>query len=137
MSEPFFTDVPGPIPFGGLDSTDPLTFKVYQPDRVVLGKRMVDWLRPGVCFWHSFAWDGRDMFGVGTLDRPWLADTDEMRGARVRMAAAFEFFEKLGTPYYCFHDRDVAPEGDSFATFRDNLDALVDEAVGYQERTGV
>jgi xylose isomerase len=137
MSESFFTEVAGPIPFGGLDSTDPLAFKVYQPDRMVLGKRMVDWLRPGACFWHSFAWDGRDMFGVGTLDRPWLSDTDEMRGARYRMAVAFEFFGKLGIPYYCFHDRDVAPEGDSFATFRSNLDALVDEAQGYQERTGV
>jgi xylose isomerase len=104
---------------------------------MVLGKRMVDWLRPGVCVWHSFAWDGRDMFGVGTLDRPWLTATDEMAGARARMAAAFEFFEKLGTPFYCFHDRDVAPEGDSYATFRDNLDTLVDEALGYQERTGV
>ncbi len=137
MNEPFFPDVTGPIPFGGLDSTDPLAFKVYQPDRVVLGRRMVDWLRPGACFWHSFAWDGRDMFGIGTLDRPWLSDTDEMRGARYRMAVAFEFFGKLGIPYYCFHDRDVAPEGDSFATFRDNLGALVDDALGYQERTGV
>ena len=137
MSEPFFSDVPGPIPFGGLDSTDPLTFKVYQPDRVVLGRRMADWLRPGVCFWHSFSWDGRDMFGIGTLDRPWLADGDEMRGARARMAVAFELFTKLGTPYYCFHDRDVAPEGESFTEFRANLDALVDEAAGYQERTGV
>ncbi|MBX3029702.1 MAG: xylose isomerase [Chloroflexi bacterium] len=137
MSEPFFTEVQGPIGFGGLDSTDPLTFKVYQPDRVVLGRRMVDWLRPGVCVWHSFSWDGRDMFGIGTLDRPWLADPDEMRGARTRLAVAFEFFSKLGTPYYCFHDRDVAPEGDSFATFAANLDAIVDEALGYQERTGV
>jgi xylose isomerase len=137
MSEPFFTDVAGPIPYAGLDSTDPLAFKVYQPDREVLGKRMVDWLRPGVCVWHSFAWDGRDMFGIGTLDRPWLTDPDEMRGARSRMAAAFEFFAKLGTPFYCFHDRDVAPEGDSFKTFRANLDALADEAAGYQERTGV
>jgi xylose isomerase len=137
MSEPFFRDVQGPIPFGGLDSTDPLAFKVYQPDRIVLGKRMVDWLRPGACVWHSFAWDGRDMFGIGTLDRPWLTDADEMRGARARMAAAFEFFEKLGIPYYCFHDRDVAPEGDSFATFRANLDSLVEDAVGYQDRTGV
>jgi xylose isomerase len=77
------------------------------------------------------------MFGVGTLDRPWLTASDEMAGARARMAAAFEFFEKLGTPFYCFHDRDVAPEGDSYATFRDNLDTLVDEALGYQERTGV
>ncbi|MFN8520573.1 MAG: xylose isomerase [Chloroflexota bacterium] len=137
MSEPFFPDVTGPIPFRGLGSDDPLSFKVYQPERVVLGRTMRDWLRPGVCFWHSFSWDGRDMFGIGTLDRPWLADGDEMRGARERMAVAFEFFEKLGTPFYCFHDRDVAPEGDGFATFRDNLDALVDDALGYQERTGV
>ena len=138
MDSAFFGDVTSPIRFGGLDSSDPLTFKVYQPDRIVLGKRMVDHLRPGVCFWHSFAWDGRDMFGIGTLDRPWLEATDdEMAAARTKMAVAFEFFTKLGTPYYCFHDRDVAPEGDSFATFRANLDALADDAAGYQERTGV
>ncbi|HEY6571158.1 MAG TPA: xylose isomerase, partial [Candidatus Limnocylindrales bacterium] len=138
MGESFFTDVEGPIPFGGLDSDDPLAFKVYQPDRVVLGKRMEDHLRAGVCFWHSFAWPGMDMFGVGTLDRPWLApDADPMDAARTKMAVAFEFFTKLGTPYYCFHDRDVAPETGGFAEFRSNLDALVDDAEGYQERTGV
>ncbi len=137
MSEVFFTEVTSPIRYGGPDSTDPLTFKVYQPDRMVLGKRMEDHLRPGVCFWHSFAWDGRDMFGIGTLDRPWLNAGDEMAGARTKMAAAFEFFAKLGIPYYCFHDRDVAPEGNGFAEFRDNLDGLVDDALGYQEQTGV
>ena len=137
MVADFFAGVRGKVQFGGFDSTDPLAFKVYEPDRVVLGKRMEDVLRPGVCFWHSFSWDGRDMFGVGTLDRPWLSETDEMAAARTRLAAAFEFFDKLGTPFYCFHDRDVAPEGSSFATFRDNLDALADEAAGYQERTGV
>jgi xylose isomerase len=137
VSEPFFSEVTAPIAFGGLDSTDPLTYKVYQPDRMVLGKRMEDHLRPGVCFWHSFSWDGRDMFGIATLDRPWLTATDEMAGARTRMAAAFEFFAKLGTPFYCFHDRDVAPEGATFAEFRDNLDALTDDALGYQEQTGV
>ncbi len=138
MTEPFFTEVEGPIPFGGIGSSDPLAFKVYQPDRIVLGKPMKDWLRVGVCFWHSFAWDGRDMFGIGTMDRPWLAEgADPMDAARTKMAVAFEFFEKLGVPYYCFHDRDVAPEGESFAEFRANLDALVDDALGYQERTGV
>jgi xylose isomerase len=137
LSDTFFTDVPGPIPFGGLDSGDPLSFKVYQPDRLVLGKRMEEHLRPGVCFWHSFAWAGIDMFGLGTLDRPWLTAADEMEGARHKLAVAFEFFAKLGTPYYCFHDRDVAPEGDRFATFRSNLDALADEAAGYQVQTGV
>jgi xylose isomerase len=105
---------------------------------MVLGKRMEDWLRVGVCFWHSFAWDGRDMFGLGTLERPWLADgVEPMAAARHKMAAAFEFFTKLGIRYYCFHDRDVAPEGSSFAEFTANLDALVDDAEARQEATGV
>jgi xylose isomerase len=134
----FFSDVAEPIAFRGLDSTDPLSFKVYEPDRLVLGKRMEDHLRPGVCFWHSFSWPGTDMFGVGTLDRPWLDGTgDEMDAARQRMAVAFEFFSKLGVPYYCFHDRDVAPEGSTYSDFRSNLDALADDADGYQARTGV
>jgi xylose isomerase len=138
VAEDFFSEVAGPIPFGGPGSTDPLTFKVYQPDRLVLGTRMEDHLRPGVCFWHSFAWPGVDMFGAGTMDRPWLSGTsDEMTAARTKMAVAFEFFTKIGIPYYCFHDRDVAPEGAGYVEFRSNLDALVDDAEGYQERTGV
>ncbi len=137
MGDPFFSEVPDRISFGGPDSADPLSFKVYEPDRLVLAKPMAEHLRIGVCLWHSFAWDGRDMFGVGTLDRPWLHPAaDPMPAARQKMAVAFEFIEKLGMPYYCFHDRDVAPEGASFAEFRDNLDALTDDALGYQERTG-
>jgi xylose isomerase len=138
VGDAFFHDVSELIRFEGLDSTNPLAFKVYDPDRIVLGKRMEEHLRPGVCFWHSFAWPGMDMFGVGTLHRPWLDPAaDPMMAARARMAVAFEFFEKLGTPYYCFHDRDVAPETGDWPVFRSNLDALVDDALGYQERTGV
>jgi xylose isomerase len=138
VGQAFFSDVTEPIRFEGLESTNPLAFKVYDRDRVVLGKRMEEHLRPGVCFWHSFAWPGMDMFGVGTLDRPWLDPAaDPMDAARAKMAVAFEFFEKLGAPYYCFHDRDVAPETGGYADFRSNLDALVDDALGYQERTGV
>ena len=138
MADGFFNEVPERIPFGGLGSTEALAYKVYEPDRLVLGRRMEDHLRPGVCFWHSFAWAGVDMFGIGTLDRPWLAGSvDPMVGARTKMAVAFEFFTKIGIPFYCFHDRDVAPEGATFAEFRDNLDALTDDAAGYQERTGV
>jgi xylose isomerase len=138
VAEAFFTEVAEPIRFEGLDSTSPLAFKVYDKDRLVLGTRMEDHIRPGVCFWHSFAWPGIDMFGIGTMDRPWLSGTgDPMDAARQKMAAAFEFFDKIDIPYYCFHDRDVAPEGDSFAEFRDNLDALVDDAARYQDDTGV
>ena len=132
----FFTDVTGPIRFGGLDATEPLTFKVYQPDRAVLGKRMEDHLRIAVCLWHSFNWPGSDVFGVGTFDRPWLdPKLEPMAAARQKLDAAFEFIVKLGVPFFCFHDRDVAPEGRSFAETRTNLETIVDEIAGHMERT--
>jgi len=98
---------------------------------------MEEHLRIGVCLWHSFAWAGTDMFGLATFDRPWVGAADPMAAARRRLAAAFEFLEKLDMPYYCFHDRDVAPEGHSFAESSANLEAMVDEAAAHQERTGV
>ena len=138
MNQPFFPDVPGPIPFGGLGSDDPLTYKVYQPDRLVLGKRMADHLRIAVCYWHSFNWPGSDVFGVGTFDRPWLAPRLEpMLAARAKLEAAFELFEKLGVPYFCFHDRDIAPAGATFAESAANLQAILDDAQAHMARTGV
>jgi xylose isomerase len=137
VSDGFFADVPGPIPFGGLDSTDPLSFKVYEPDRLVLGKRMEDHLRIAVCLWHSFNWPGSDVFGVGTFDRPWLDPRLEpMIAARAKLDAAFEFITKLGVPYFCFHDRDIAPEGRTFVETKANLDAMIDEAAAHMARTG-
>jgi xylose isomerase len=134
----FFTDVPERVRFGGLDSTDPYTFKVYDPDRLVRGTRMEDHLRVAVCLWHSFAWPGSDVFGVGTFDRPWLAPgLDPMDAARQKLDAAFEFVTKLGAPFFTFHDRDVAPEGGSFAETRANLDAVVAAIEGHMERTGI
>ena len=138
MNQPFFPDVPGPIPFGGLGSDDPLTYKVYQPDRLVLGKRMADHLRIAVCYWHSFNWPGSDVFGVGTFDRPWLDPRLEpMLAARAKLEAAFELFEKLGVPYFCFHDRDIAPAGATFAESAANLQAILDDAQAHMARTGV
>jgi xylose isomerase len=137
VSDDFFENVPETIRYGGLDSQDPFAFKVYDPNRLILGKRMEDHLRIGVCLWHSFAWAGTDMFGLGTFDRPWIGAADPMMGARARLTAAFEFLQKLGVPFYCFHDRDVAPEGRTFAESTANLDAIADEAAGHQERTGV
>src|SRR5438876_6823488 len=125
----FFSEVADRIPFGGLDSADPLAFKVYQPDRMVLGKRMEDHLRIAVCLWHSFNWPGADVFGVGTFDRPWLDPRLEpMIGARAKLEAAFEFIDKLGVPFFCFHDRDIAPEGRTFAESHANLEAMVGDA---------
>ena len=138
MSQDFFPNVPGRIPFGGIRSTDPLSFKVYQPDRLVLGKRMEEHLRIAVCYWHSFNWPGSDVFGVGTFDRPWLDPRlDPMIAARAKLEAAFEFFEKLGAPFFCFHDRDIAPEGATFAESTSNLMAIVEEAEAHMARTGV
>ena len=138
MAQEFFPQVQGRIPFGGIGSDDPLAYKVYQPDRIVLGKRMEDHLRVAVCYWHSFNWPGSDVFGVGTFDRPWLAPSMQpMAAARLKLGAAFEFFEKLGTPFYTFHDRDMAPDGATFAEATANLHTIVDEAEMHMARTGV
>ncbi len=133
----FFTEVHGRIGFGGLQGDDPLAYRVYEPDRLVLGRRMEEHLRIAVCLWHSFNWPGSDVFGTGTFDRPWLATgLDPMEAARAKVEAAFEFIEKLGVPYYTFHDHDVAPEGRTCAESRAALDAVSAGIEAHMERTG-
>jgi xylose isomerase len=133
----FFEGV-GRIAYAGPDSDDPLTFRWYDADRIVAGRRMEDHLRLAVCYWHSFVWAGSDVFGEGTLDRPWsVPGVDPMDAAREKMGAAFEFVAKLGAPFFCFHDRDIAPEGATPAETAARLDAMVDLAAGHMERTGV
>ncbi|HSL74386.1 MAG TPA: xylose isomerase [Ilumatobacteraceae bacterium] len=140
MTDEFFADVE-PIRFEGPDSDNPLAFRWYDADRVVAGRTMAEHLRFAVCYWHSFTWDGFDIFGAGTLDRPWHPNqapaADPMAAARQKMAAAFEFVSKLGAPFWCFHDRDIAPEGATFAESCHRLDEMVDLAAAHQERTGV
>jgi xylose isomerase len=98
---------------------------------------MEDHLRMAVCFWHSFNWPGSDVFGVGTFDRPWLGgEMEPMEAARSKLDAAFEFVSTLGVPFFTFHDRDVAPEGRTFAETRANLDAVAVAMEGHMERTG-
>ncbi|TME62042.1 MAG: xylose isomerase, partial [Chloroflexi bacterium] len=129
--------MPGRIAYGGPGSSDPLSFAVYQPDRVVLGKRMEDQLRIAVCLWHSFNWPGSDVFGVGTFDRPWLTPgVDPGTASHAKLDAAFEFIEKLGVPFFAFHDRDVAAEGRTYAETRANLDTSVDRIEGHMARMG-
>ena len=137
MSAEFFTDVKGPIPFAGATSDD-LAYQVYDPDRMVLGRRMEDHLRIAVCYWHSFNWPGSDVFGAATFDRPWRGPvSDPMAAARQKTDAAFEFFAKLGNPFFCFHDVDIAPEGASFGESARNLDTMVDYAEKKMADTGV
>ena len=98
------------IPFEGPASRNPLAYRFYEPDRVVMGRRMEDHLRIAVCWWHTLCAPGSDVFGDGTLGRPWHATGgDEMAQARQKVAVGFEFFEKLGNPFFCFHDHDAAP----------------------------
>ncbi|MDH3730515.1 MAG: xylose isomerase [Acidimicrobiia bacterium] len=137
MSEPFFSEITEPIRYAGPDSTDPMSFRWYDADRVVAGRTMAEQLRFAVSYWHSFNWDGFDIFGTGTFDRPWLSGSvDPIDAAKAKMAVAFEFFEKLGVPFFCFHDRDIAPEGASFKESAASLDMMVDEAAAHMERTG-
>ena len=138
MAEEFFVGVNDRIGFEGLESDNDLAFKVYEPDRMVLGKRMEDHLRIAVCYWHSFSWPGSDVFGVGTFDRPWLSGTgDPMTAARQKMDAAFEFVAKLGVPFFCFHDVDIAPEGATFAESARNLEEMIGYAEEKMAETGV
>lgn len=137
MSKDFFA-LDNPVAYEGPDSTNPLAFRWYDKDRVVLGKTLEQHLRFAVCYWHSFCWPGSDVFGEGTFDRPWLTkDADSIEAARQKLDVAFEFFSKLGVPYYCFHDRDIAPEGKTAAESRRNLELLTDLAGEKMAATGI
>jgi xylose isomerase len=133
----FFHEV-DQIRFEGPASGNDLAYKIYDPDREVLGKRMEDHLRIAVCYWHSFNWPGSDVFGAGTFDRPWLSGHgDQIEAAKLKMDAAFEFFSKLGVPFFCFHDVDIAPEGATFAESAQNLETMVTYAEAKMAESGV
>ncbi|CAN7379744.1 xylose isomerase [Rhizobium sp. LjRoot30] len=134
MSTGFFGDIQK-IKYEGPDSTNPLAFRYYQPDEIVLGKRMEDHLRFAVAYWHTFTWPGGDPFGGQTFLRPWF--TDGMQAAKLKADVAFEFFSLLGAPYYCFHDADVRPEGANFVENTKNLNEIVDYFAEKQAATGV
>lgn len=126
------------IPYQGPEAQNPLAFRFYDKNRMVRGKRMEEQLRVAVCYWHTFCGNGSDVFGAGTFERAWQAEGgDKLELAKLKADAAFEFFQKLGNPYYCFHDRDVAPEGKSLAESNDILDRMVDVLAAHQQRTGV
>jgi xylose isomerase len=136
MSSTYFSDI-APIAYEGPESDNPLAFKWYDKDRLVLGKRMEDHLRFAVCYWHSFCWNGLDPFGGDTFRRPWQHMVDPMAAARAKADVAFEFFAKLGAPYYCFHDRDVAPEGSTPRESVNHLHEMVDVLQAKQAATGM
>lgn len=124
------------IPFEGPDSTNPLAFRHYNPDEIVLGKRMEDQLRFAVAYWHSFAWEGLDPFGGPTFDRPWYPQ-NSVEKAKLKADIAFELFSALGAPFYCFHDADMRPDLGSFKANKRAFDEIVDVFAAKQEETGV
>ena len=125
------------IKYEGPGSKNPLSFKWYNENEIVEGKTMRDHLRFSVVYWHTFRNPLSDPFGVGTAFRPWDDGSESVKNAQKRVKAAFEFMEKLGAPYYAFHDRDVAPEGKSLAASNKNLDAVAKVLKAEQQRTGI
>ena len=124
MSIEKFFPIQEPIPFDP-NSKDTLVFNHYDPNEMVMGKKLADHLRFAVCYWHSFNWPGTDPFGGTTFNRPWFGD-DSIKNAKLKADVAFEMFRLLNVPYFCFHDFDVRPEGKSFAESKKNLEIMTD-----------
>jgi len=127
----------GKIPFEGKESDNPLAFKWYDKNKVVRGKKMKDHFRFAVAYWHTFCNTGNDPFGMGTKEFPWNAYDTPMDRAHARMDAAFEFFTKLGVPYYCFHDFDLVEEGNTLAESEKRVAQMVDYAKEKQRLSGI
>ena len=134
--KPYFPDI-DQIKYEGPDSDNPLAFKTYDPERVVAGKTMEEHLRFAVCYWHTFCATGGDPFGPGTRVHPWTVTGDRLANATEKMNAAFEFFTKLNVPYWCFHDFDMAWEGDRVAESEKNMQIVVELAKERQKATGM
>ena len=132
----FFSDIPE-IKFEGSSSRNPFAFKHYNATERVEGKSMRDHLRFAVVYWHTFRGTGSDPFGAGTMQRPWDDGSNSVANAQKRARVAFEFIGKLGAPYYCWHDRDVAPEGRTLAESNRNFDAVAKVLKEEQKRTGI
>ncbi|MDR2496160.1 MAG: xylose isomerase [Tannerellaceae bacterium] len=132
----FFPGI-GKISYEGLASKNPLAFRWYDENQIVLGKPMKDWFRFSMAYWHTLCAEGGDPFGPGTKKFPWNAAPDAIGRAQLKMDAAFEFMTKIGIPFYCFHDIDLVEEGSSLTEYEGNLAKIVDYAKKLQAATGV
>ena len=124
MAKEYFPEI-GKIKFEGTSSYNPLAFRYYDAERVVLGKKMKDWLRFAMAWWHTLCAEGGDQFGSGTKKFPWNASSDAVERAKAKADAGFEIMEKLGIEYFCFHDVDLVDEGSSVAEYEANMQAIV------------
>ncbi len=137
MANKYFPGVESPIIFEGKDSKNPLSFKYYNKDQVVGSKTMAEHFCFSIAYWHSLMGTGSDIFGGPSVKREWHKSSDPIQRAKDTMDAAFEFIQKLGIEFYCFHDRDIAPEGANFSESCKNLEILVEYAKKKQQDTGV
>ena len=138
MAKQYFPDV-SKIVYEGPESSDPMSFKYYNAEEVIMGKTMKEWMRFAVCYWHTWRGNGADIFGLGgTTDpsRPWNT-ANTLEGALERVDVHFEFCTKLGITHYCFHDRDVSPEGATIAETEAMLDTVVEKLAKKQAETGL
>lgn len=136
MAASYFADIE-PIKFEGTDSTNPLAFRYYDKNRVVMGKTMAEHLRMAVCYWHTFCWDGFDVFGAGTFNRPWHGGPVDQVRADHKLEEAFEFFTRLGLPYFCFHDVDVMAQAETIDEHVSNFAIMVDKIEAKMAATGI
>ena len=132
----FFPGV-APIKFEGKESRNPLAFRHYDADRVVMGKPMKEWMRFAMAWWHTLCADGSDPFGGPTIHHPWNQGTDAVSKAKYKMDAGFEFMNKMGFEYYCFHDIDLVDPADNWRDYEKNLQTIVEYAKEKQQETGI
>lgn len=125
------------IQYEGPHSKNPLAFRHYNPDEVVFGKKMSEHLRFAICYWHTFCWNGTDMFGTGSFQYPWQASSDPLTNAKAKVEVAFEFFHKMNVPFYAFHDIDVAPEGNNIKEYLHNSAVIADIMLEKQTQAGI
>ncbi len=136
MTRSYFADI-APIAYEGPQSTNPLAYRYYDKNRLVLGKTMEQQLRMAVCYWHTFNWDGFDVFGAGTFKRPWHTGKLDQAAADLKLNEAFEFFTKLGLPYFCFHDVDVMAQAHDLREHVANFQHIVAKIEAKMAATGV
>ena len=136
MSKVYFPSIEK-IKFEGKESKNPLAFRYYDANKVVYGKTMAEWFKFSMAWWHTLCAEGGDPFGGGTQKHPWVGASDAVQAAKDKMDAGFEFMQKMGIEYYCFHDIDLVDEGSSIEEYEANLKAIVEYAKQKQAETGI
>ena len=136
MKKEFFPEIPA-VKFEGTESKNPLAFRYYDANRVVMGKKMSEWMKFAMCWWHTLCAEGGDQFGPGTKTFPWNASSDPIQAAKDKADAGFEIMQKLGIGYYCFHDVDLVAEAPDVETYEKNLKEIVAYLKQKQAETGI